>query len=253
MKHYFNDQRISQSKLKDWMACPNLYKAKHVDKVIGQETTKAMLYGSIVDMLVTQPDQFDKEYAVVSRRPKGETYDEEDRMYINPSEIQLAQTAADKVNAQPVMEIFRQPWMKTQVQLYTDTKKAMLDYFGIDKKGTAWIADLKTMRNIDKVQDSFYNWRWDIQLAFYRMIAKEKCPQIKRFNIFIIGIDKTVNMKFGVWKVMQKHFSRYEKMIDKYMPMVGSPERIARGLCTACPPEINCEYSLFKEKDIGKL
>lgn len=254
MKEYYQDPRMSQSRLKDWLKCPNYYNAKHVTGQIPQTgMTPTMLHGSLVDAIVTQPERIEDDFTIVDRRPKNQKQDEEGRYFVNPKEMKLAETAAERINMQPVMDMFRGPNMQAQVPMFTDKCKGLLDFFGVNAKGEGIIADLKTMRDINKVEYEMNDWDWRFQLTYYRMLAKELHPKIKKWNIYIIGLDKTKQQKFGVWKVRQQAFYTYEKMIKSYLIIVGKNIKVKKGRCFECPPEVGCEYSLFTRKHIKPL
>jgi hypothetical protein len=253
MREYYDDPRISQSKLKDWLKCPNYYRAKHVDKIIEQEPTDAMIYGRVVDTLVTQPDEFDKEFSVVPRLPKGERYDGKGRRLINETTYKKALKAHEKIMAQPVMEMFQQEWMQNQVPLYTEKHKALLDYFGIDEKGHGWIVDLKTMQDTDRFEESMHIWGWWYQLFFYNWVAKQVYPKIRTWRMYVIGIDKTKDQKFGVWKLDRGRLSGYMKMFMTQTKLINTGVKLTKGRCTVCPIEVNCSYSKFHNYNIQTI
>jgi len=61
---YYNNPRISQSALKDFMVHPMLYKAKHIDKSYTKQKKNYFELGSLVDCLVLTPEYFEEIYSI---------------------------------------------------------------------------------------------------------------------------------------------------------------------------------------------
>lgn len=251
MKSYYEDNRVSQSRLKDFVLCPNYYKLKHVDKVIKESPSKDMIYGSIVDALITQPEELENDYHFVEKKPRGKEFDEEGRRYVNQKVLDLAKIAEKRLKSQPVWEKFS--WMDNQVALYTKQCKALLDFFAIDEKGVGHIADLKTIRDVNEIDTLFVQYMWKFQLMFYRFLAKQVYPEVKQWEVHLIGIDKTKAMNVGVWKIPATAYNAYETNFKNLLHLVGRDFKVSKGFCQACPAEYDCRYSKFTERDIKNL
>lgn len=250
MKDYYQDTRLSQSALKAYFKCPNFYKAVYVDRTYSEEKDTFTL-GRAVDILVTEGyEVFTDNFEVVKRR--GES----DKEQLTLGMFAMAERMASRVKQQPVMEMFKD--LDTQTELYTDKYKAKLDFFGINKAGTCVIADLKTTQDIYKFEKSVHDYEYKFQLAFYRQLAKAIYGnKIKRFKCYIIAVDKTPEVKFAVWQFDQRAFKSEDKQIKLILDHLAEnkdfSKRMKKGVCTECPPEINCQWSLTTKKDIKKL
>jgi predicted RecB family nuclease len=247
--NYYDDDRISQSKLKDYLHCPSLYKARWVDKTLEIEKTEAMVFGDAVDTLLTEGrDSFDKRFEIVKRRNK------------DAKKIQITETigtkifkTVDKVQRQPVMTMFK--GSSKQVILTHDDLKGKLDYLLV-KGRTGYIADLKTINNLDKMEFAVMDYGYIMQMAFYRMLAKHNYPKVKSWKCYWIFVDKSEQIKFAVYEIKNSNFKSQETYIKKILRHLKENtefnRRLGVGVCQVCPPEIDCRWSKFKKKDILK-
>lgn len=250
---YFKDPRCSQSAIKTYLKCPNLYRAQYVDKSYIPEETEAMLFGKTVDCLVTESQEsFDSQFDVIAKgkkRMNGLCFD--GKYQLKESDYLKALLFKHKIAAQPVMEIFKD--CKPQIELYTDTKKAKLDYFG-RTGSTAIIADLKTVADLDKFHLAMYDYGYYLQLQFYKQMVQEVSHgTIKKFKCYIIAIDKTSQMKFAVYEVDQRKMKAEEKTINTVLAAMKTGKRLGKGPCYHCPIGVQCEWSHFTKKDIRKI
>ena len=248
MLDYYEKPGISQSMLKTYLKCPNLYTATYVEKTYESERTDAMVTGTAVDILLTEPDKFDDLFEVVKRRANGNYYD--GKFYLTQTQMDDITATVEKVKLQPVMAEF--DWMDTQTEIYWQDFKGKLDWFGV-KRGVAHIADLKTTQDLDKFYRSAEDFGYYFQMAFYRMLAKGVYPNISKFKCYWVVVDKTKQKKFSVYEIDQRRFKTEEKLIHTILAAMKTNKRLSKGVCYHCPVEIGCEYSLFTKKHIGKL
>jgi len=251
--NYFEDERLSQSKLKDYFHCSNLYKARHIDHSIGYEETDALIIGRAVDVYITEGEEsFFEQFEIVDRRKKNTS---ESKIQLNNSMWDIAQKMIGKIQLQPVMTMFKK--CDTQVELYDNEFKAKIDYLHISKTGTCTIADLKTIADTDKMYRQIEEFGYFFQLAFYKFLIKKINPKVKRFNCYIVAVDKTMKTKFCVYKVAPKHLAVEERKIAAILKHMKHNQkfekRMLKGVCRECPPEIHCPWSLFTKKDVIKL
>lgn len=240
---YFEDSRISQSKLKDFIKCPNLFKARHIDKTFPFDMTNNIMMGKVADFILTEPEKdLEEMFTKVSRRPANKWQDDDGKWYINKSILDGAQKMADRVNSQKIYhKMFG--WMDNQKVFCNENQKALLDYFGIDKKGVGWIADLKSTEDINKYEYKVSEYGYHLQMAFYRMMAKEAHPEVKKWLCYHIVVDSTKQNKFMLYRFDQKRFAHEERKIKEALKLMKFNIRMSEGLCFHCPPELDCEYS----------
>src|SRR3990167_923504 len=207
--NYYDDPRLSQSKLKDYFRCSNLYKARHIDHSIEPEETDALIIGRAVDTYITEGEEsFFNNFEIVDRRGKNSSGS---KIQLNNSMSEIIQKMIGKIQQQPVMKMFKE--CDTQVELYDNDFKAKIDYLHISKTGTCTIADLKTIADTDKMYRQIEEYGYFFQLAFYKFLIKRLNKKAKRFNCYIVAIDKTAKTKFAVYKVAPKHLAVEERRI----------------------------------------
>ena len=184
--NYYNDVRLSQSKLKTYLKCPNLFKALYLDHSIEPEETDALIIGRAVDTYITEGEEsFFNNFEKVARRSKH-ILDTSPTPFMGTAEIvqliikdesktqltglmfDIAQKMIGKIQQQPVMKMFKE--CDTQVELYDNDFKAKIDYLHISKTGTCTIADLKTIADTDKMYRQIEEYGYFFQLAFYKFL-----------------------------------------------------------------------------------
>lgn len=253
---YYDDERLSQSKIKDYRKCPHLYFRRHIKKDAPEQDNKNFVLGSAVDCYVTQgQEEFEREY--YHAKQNGDRPDDATRL--TPAVYQQAVRMSQAVIRQPFMRRFEE--YDAQRSFFTEQFKGKLDYFHADtKKKTGVIADLKTVRDTDKFKYDFFEYGYNIQLAFYEMLAKQ-CGYgddvITHWDHYIIAVDKTKNNKVALFKLFKqrikegnseikrvlRHMKKYPEYDKQYIP----------GVCYHCPIEIDCPHSKLSTEDIINL
>lgn len=81
------------------------------------------------------------------------------------------------------------------------------------------INDLKTCRDIDVFERDVEDYRYDVQMAFYRMVARELTGQ--ELPVHVVAVDKTPCHVAGVWEMPVEVLDGCEREI------VGAMDRLA--------------------------
>lgn len=251
--NYFEDKRLSSSKLKAYIACPNYYNWKYVENE-EELLTDALVFGKAVDCLVTTPDKFKDQFEVAKgARKDGKFID--GKHILTTTQYEAANLMSNKILAQPIMQEMFLKWEKQKI-LVNDECKAMLDFFTVDHdKREGSFADLKTCADINKFSAQMVTYGYYFQMAFYRKMCRLLYPKIKRWKIYIIAVDKSSSMRFKVFKVIQTKLKHYDTQIENALDSlwIGDERKLSPGLCVKCPPQLNCPYSLFKVNHIEKI
>lgn len=235
---YYDLPLLSQSELKTYLKCPTLWHAQYVTKTYTPPKTKNMILGNAVDEALTGDKTFSEEGG-----------------YLTPAEQKKLDAIVKRVNSQPVMKEFA--WMSNQVELFTSEFKGKLDKFGIKKEPkktpVAWIADIKTCADLDKFEYSVEDFGYLFQLNWYRRLVKFHFSHIRRFRFFFIVNESNKPYRFAVYEVSDRLVKSKNVDVNQALRLFKSKERFSKGICTVCPPELNCPYSFTTTKDIIKL
>lgn len=211
-QNYFTmeNKYLSNSKIGDYLKCPNYFYRKDIKGEIKSDATKALVTGSAVDELLTDiKNVTDGKYAV--RQFNGTTKEGkiEKQELLDQGKTILTQAEYDEIMgvAIAVSETTAYKELsthKTQEILQVERKIGehflglcgIPDFYIIHENGLCEITDLKTSRVTDK--DKYYyhclQFGYFRQQAFYQMLLKELHPEITRFESrhLVAGKEKDI-------------------------------------------------------------
>jgi hypothetical protein len=200
MIDYYQNPAISQSRLKAFLNCPFHYEAEYILETFKQDSD-SLEFGKAFDCYVTEHDKFASTYHNVARRTGAEGE-------LTNSVYEDVTTLGEYVRSNKVFQKLTSG-LTTQREFFADLPsgqklKAKLDYFGI-KRNVGYIVDLKTAKDspIDKFKWSIFDYGYDFQMAFYKMIVKmqPEFVKLRSFKYFIPVIDRTKQHYFFVYEL----------------------------------------------------
>jgi len=251
-ENYFDDPRISQSMLKDYIACPYYFEKKHIEKVVEDSVSDSMIIGSALDCLVTEgEDVFNSKYECVERRSKTASVSWE--YQLNNTQISKVMLMGDRIKSQPIMrDLFG--GSETQKILYTKKRKGKLDFLKVSG-AHGIIADLKTTSNLEKIRHVVSDYHYHFQMAYYRALAKMKNRNVKTWDCYLIVIDTGKYARFGVYKLDPVSLDWEESYIKKIIARLsrGSKNIPSDSICTVCLPEWNCPNTIVGMHNIETI
>ncbi len=178
---YFTDSRMSNSELRLWRQCPAKAKAVHEGRWT-IEPTDAMLLGSLVDIIVTQPEQMD---AFKAENPDIFTQKGELRATFKHAEVMV-----ERLKREPVawnMLTWGEPQKMLTGEIAKVEFKGLLD---VVHPGKRIFVDLKTTRTLgDVYNDGWEKWynRYWTQMAIYRELTRQTYGEA--FEPVIVGVS----------------------------------------------------------------
>ena len=228
--------------LMDYMRCPKTHKLK-TSGDIPFKTSKSYEIGTAAHVLILEGrEAFDARYFVIdpaqepvndkTGKPYGPTakaYTEwldsakGERIALSATEGAMIEAMAESVRlhnraAALLEEGHAEGTLRTVMQgVKVQTR---MDWFNPD----AGIVDIKTISDLDKFIEQFVDYQYDIQAAFYQMVAEDVfgCA----FPVHMIVVEKQAPYRVGVFEV---HTTRMEtkrreivRMIDAYAESVAS-------------------------------
>lgn len=207
--NYFdlNNKGLSQSKIKDYLICPNYFYRKNITGEYKREFKKAFQIGDAVDNILTRAEELDN-YAVcensrVTKAGKAEAMDLEmlGKSIITRTDFN---TIIEIANAVEITDVYKEivDTFTFQEIIVIDNDKlgehfnclyGKLDAYRINEDGVCDLLDLKTSVSIDdrKYLYKFYSLGYDKQMWFYAKLLRAKYPQIKSFRYWHLAVEKT--------------------------------------------------------------
>jgi len=225
-ENYYQDiTHISASMIKKYKFCPELFNATYISKefVKHEKEEKALIIGSAVDVLLTEPENWDKHFVVPSlqitevvnkktgeiKKKKGARKANEDGLFIDEKGRHQLTDEDYKMMLACEKEVRRQPLFKeycqnaeTQVIIQTEFDgikvKGKLDFLNWEKKA---IIDLKTCKSVNELEykseykkGSIKEFSYDFQGSWYERLAfaKHNIPEEeqKEWKFYLACVDK---------------------------------------------------------------
>lgn len=195
--NYFSNENmyLSNSKLSDFLRCPEYFYKKHITKEIKTYPTDAMIIGKAVDCWLTEgKDAFDKKFICVTRRslknPPEDVTELNNTQYelvIKLCEAVIKTTAYKSLSDHIAQKIL---FKDMQIGQYFKGLCGIPDWFKI-VGDTCYITDLKTAQD-----GSPEKYKWTLkggyyrQQAFYQLLIQHNYPEVKFFVSRHLVVEK---------------------------------------------------------------
>jgi hypothetical protein len=205
--NYFslNNGFLTNSKIGDFLKCPEYFYKKHITGEIERDVTSAMSVGKGVDELLTQ-DKIESMYFVAGdRRTKGGKAEAQEKIeqgyeIISAKEYEdmmALAIAVERTKAYKQLKDFTaQEILAVEMELGEHFKgiAGIPDFYKINPAtNKCIIVDLKTARTVEPRPYHFHclDFGYYRQFAMYSILLKAKYPKITEFEYFHLTVDKT--------------------------------------------------------------
>lgn len=91
--------------------------------------------------------------------------------------------------------------------------QSRLDWLRLVDSEPAAIVDLKTTENLDRFEYDFKKYRYGMQMAFYRLMARQAFPSLARCPVFLIAYEKTPAARSCVFQVSDGTLAWQEDLV----------------------------------------
>lgn len=227
--NYFGDNKgLSQSKIKDFLVCPNYFYRKHILKTVEQSESRALEIGKVVDDILTEEDNVEN-YSVFEgdRRTKDGKQEYQDLVdsgkkivsqkeydqIINIADSVIKTSAYDRL----IKEFTFQEIIQIEANLGDnfDSYVGKPDAYKIEKDGTCVIVDIKTAADIDDRKFWYQSVKFGylIQQWFYSFLLKRKYPSITGFNYYILAQEKSEPLGIKLFKIPNEYVDKQETVV----------------------------------------
>lgn len=207
--NYFslNNKGLSQSKIKDYVLCPNYFFRRNVSGELAKEHKKTFDIGSAVDDILTQHNKLNNfaicENKLTTKAGKAEKMDLEIQgktVLTRADYNKIIEISAAVMDTSAYKEIektytFQEILVIEDEDLgeHFDFRYGMADAYKINDDGVCDLLDIKTTVDIDpkKYMYKFTSYGYDLQLWYYSDLLKKKYPQIKSFRYWHLSAEKS--------------------------------------------------------------
>jgi hypothetical protein len=176
--NYFSPERphVSNSQISDYLKDPAFYKARHIDKTIQFKVTDPMKRGSVVDAMLTQPDNNPYQMKVL-KREDPELFElqkqMDDRFLLTPAYWDQAKAIAAHILKQPFWQAgLKDAEFQTVLEGEIEGVKVcgLTDRIDYLSEGKRRITDLKVVSAIKL--DSPKKWHMNVvEMGYLRQAA----------------------------------------------------------------------------------
>lgn len=227
-QNYFDldNKGLSQSKIKDYLKCPNYFYRKNISGEYVRPVKKAFQIGDAIDNILTQAETPDG-YAVcenkrTTKAGKAEAADLEfaGKKVISRTDFNTIIEAADAVDKteayQEIKNTFTfQEIIEIEKELGEHFKVlyGKLDAYRINSDGVCDLLDLKSAMTIEERQYfyKFFSFGYDKQIWFYAYLLKLKYPKIKSFRYWHLAVEKSEPFRVKLFTIPNRFIDKCEK------------------------------------------
>ena len=235
--NYFGDNRgLTQSKIKDYLKCPNYFYRNNIEHSIEREDKKCYDIGTIVDNILTEQDNLDN-YVVVEGDGRTKEVKELKQQYldagkkiINQQQYDTIINCADSVlKSSAYSKIIKDNFtMQEIIQIenndlgeYFDSLLGKPDAYKIED-GVCTLIDFKTTMTVDdrKFWYKFKEYGYDLQLNFYAWLLAQKYSEIETFKFYILAQE--VQEPYGVklFNVPEEYVKKQDDTISAVIKLI---------------------------------
>lgn len=203
--NYFkiNNGYLTNSKIGDFLQCPNYFYRKHITGEIEREETAALTVGKAVDELLTADELSSKYFIAGDRRTKegkAQALEMAEKGFkiISKKEydsLMALAIAVEETDAFKQLKDFtRQEIITLENEIGPHFKgvAGIPDFYKIEDRECI-IVDLKTTRNIKSRAYTGLCWEYGYfrQMAMYTLLLGNKYPDVQSFKYYHLIVDKT--------------------------------------------------------------
>ena len=207
-QNYFelNNGGLSQSKIKDYLVCPNYFYRKNITGTLKREFKKAFQIGDAIDNILTQNDTLNN-YAVCEekRTTKAGKAEAADLIFAGKTVISrtdydtIVDIADAVIKSDAYTEVLKNYTFQEILEVPMDLGEHFSALYGkpdayrINEDGVCDLLDLKSTVTVDdrKYFYKFFSFGYDKQLWFYSYLLRMKYAQIKSFRFWHLAVEKT--------------------------------------------------------------
>jgi hypothetical protein len=243
-----NNKGLSQSKIKDYIVCPNMFYRKNISGELAKEEKKAWDIGSAIDNILTEadsisnfivleppmdiPEEKRKTYFMTNA---GKAYKQElldsGKKTITELEYELIINIADAVDKTTAWKQIKKDFIFQEIVCI---EKELGEHFKylvgkpdayrivdgvceiLDVKTTASLpVDLSTGKiNKRKYLYSALDYGYFIQMYFYSYILGLKYPEIKEFKFYHLAVEKKEPFNVALFTIPNYSVDKYADFIN---------------------------------------
>jgi len=246
-----NNLGLSQSKIKDYIVCPNMFYRKNISGELAKEDKKAWDIGSAIDNILTEADSISN--FVVLEPPKdipeekrktyfmtkaGKAYKQElldsGKKTITETDYELIINVADAVDKTTAWKQIKKDFIFQEIVCIEkdlgEHFKCMVgkpDAYRI-KDGVCDLLDVKTTASLPinlltgKVNKRKYiysalDFGYYIQMLYYRELLQAKYPEIKSFRYLHCAVEKKEPFNVNLFIIPNYEIEKYEEILFSTM------------------------------------
>ena len=210
---------LTSSGLRDYIKCPKTHKLKTTG-IIPRKTSKAFEIGTAAHVLILEGvAAYDERYYIINpdhepvNDKTGKPYGVATKAYtdwldsvkgertvLSASEGAMVAAMADSVrNHDAACELLEEGQPEGVIRATIEGVKVQtrMDWYNPNMG----ITDLKTIADLDDIEEHFTEYGYDTQLAFYQMIAEEVMGHVP--PVYVIAVEKAAPNRTGVFAVSQ--------------------------------------------------
>jgi hypothetical protein len=250
-KNYYdlNNRGLSQSKIKDYIICPNMFYRKNISGELEKEEKKSWDVGTAIDSILTGEDSISN--FLVLEPPKdvpeekkktyfmtnaGKEYKQQlidsGKKIITESDYELIINVADAVDKTTAWKEIKKEYIFQEIFCIEEKVGNHFDYLTgkIDAykivEDTAYILDVKSTASLPinlmtgnvnkrKFYYSSLDYGYFIQMNYYKRLIQKKYPDVKNFVFLNFAVEKKEPFNTFLFYVANNDVSKYDAIIDQ--------------------------------------
>jgi hypothetical protein len=250
-KNYYdlNNRGLSQSKIKDYIICPNMFYRKNISGELEKEEKKSWDVGTAIDSILTGensisnflvleppkdvPEEKKKTYFMTNA---GKEYKQQlidsGKKIITESDYELIINVADAVDKTTAWKEIKKEYIFQEIFCIEEKVGNHFDYLTgkIDAykivEDTAYILDVKSTASLPinlmtgnvnkrKFYYSSLDYGYFIQMNYYKRLIQKKYPDVKNFVFLNFAVEKKEPFNTFLFYVANNDVSKYDAIIDQ--------------------------------------
>lgn len=257
-----NNKGLSQSKIKDYIVCPNMCYRKNISGELEKEEKKSWDVGTAIDSILTGEDSISN--FLVLEPPKdvpeekkktyfmtnaGKEYKQQlidsGKKIITESDYELIINVADAVDKTTAWKEIKKEYIFQEIFCIEEKVGNHFDYLTgkIDAykivEDTAYILDVKSTASLPinlmtgnvnkrKFYYSSLDYGYFIQMNYYKRLIQKKYPDVKNFVFLNFAVEKKEPFNTFLFYVANNDVSKYDAIIDQTIERIKNDNKFKK-------------------------